>query len=261
MLSNAAVCEDDCHHFYCSLPPPLICGKEILMLLPRPLYPGRLIQRYKRFLADVELENGTRVTAHCPNSGSMKGCAIPGSPVLLSLSENPNRLHKYTWELVFVEGNWVGINTGLPNHLVREGIENGIITELQGFTTIRPEVKYGEKSRIDLLLVTPSGPCYVEVKNVTLVEGNTALFPDSVTTRGQKHLRELMMVVRRGERGVIFFVVQRGDGESVSPADTIDAEYGRLLRLAIESGVESLAYQASVTPKEILLTHRVPVII
>jgi sugar fermentation stimulation protein A len=229
------------------------------MLLPRPLYPGRLIRRYQRFIADVELDNGTHVTAHCPNSGSMKGCAAPGSPVLLSVSENPKRRFKYTWELVFAEGNWVGINTGLPNRLVREGIEKDIITELRGYPTIRPEVRYGEKSRIDLLLVAPSGLCYVEVKNVTLVEGKTALFPDAVTTRGQKHLRELMAVVRRGERGVIFFVVQRGDGVSVAPADNIDAEYGRLLRLATESGVEVLAYQARITPEEILLTHRVPV--
>lgn len=158
------------------------------------------------------------------------------------------------------EGNWVGINTGLPNRLVREGIENGVIRELQGYPLIRPEVRYGEeRSRIDLLLEGTSGLCYVEVKNVTLVEGRLALFPDAVTTRGQKHLRELMEVVRQGERGVIFFVVQRADGEEVAPDDAIDPEYGRLLRLAAANGVEVLAYRASVSPKEVLLTHRLPV--
>jgi sugar fermentation stimulation protein A len=232
------------------------------MLLPRPLYPGSLVRRYQRFLADVELADGSIVTAHCPNSGSMKGCSLPGSPVLLSLSGKPGRKLKYTWELVMAEGNWVGINTCLPNRLVREGIERAVINELQGYTSIRPEVRYGgEKSRIDLLLSGPAGLCYVEVKNVTLVEGSLALFPDAVTTRGQKHLRELMEVVRQGHRGVIFFVVQRADGEAVAPADGIDAEYGRLLRLAAANGVEVLAYRASVSPAEIVLTRCLPVIL
>jgi sugar fermentation stimulation protein A len=232
------------------------------MLLPQPLYPGRLIRRYQRFLADVELEDGSIVTAHCPNSGSMKGCNLPGSPVLLSTSDKPGRRLKYTWELVLVGGDWVGINTGLPNRLVREAVENGVIRELRGYPSIRPEVRYGEeRSRIDLLLEGPTGLCYVEVKNVTLVEGNMALFPDAVTTRGQKHLRELMEMVRQGHRGVIFFVVQRGDGESVAPADAIDPEYGRLLRLAAGKGVEILAYRANVTPAEISLTHRLPVVL
>lgn len=228
------------------------------MLLPSPLYPGRLIRRYQRFIADVELANGEIVTAHCPNSGSMKGCAAPGNRVILSLSHNPARKLKYTWELVRAEGQWVGINTALPNRLVREGIEQGVITELQGYSRIRGEVPYGEHSRIDLLLEGARGHCYVEVKNVTLVEGGVALFPDAVTTRGQKHLRELMRVVREGGRGVIFFVVQRGDGAAVAPADAIDPEYGKLLRQAVASGVEALAYQARVTPREIVLDHPLP---
>jgi sugar fermentation stimulation protein A len=239
-----------------------VCANDADMLLPQPLYPGRLIRRYQRFLADVELAGGSIVTAHCPNSGSMKGCNLPGSPVLLSISDKPGRKLKYTWELVMSGGNWVGINTGLPNRLVREGIENGVIRELQGFQSIRPEVRYGdEKSRIDLLLEGASELCYVEVKNVTLVEGSLALFPDAVTTRGQKHLRELMEMVHQGHRGVIFFVVQRADGEAVAPADVIDPEYGRLLRLAAGKGVEVLAYRASVSPTEISLTHRLPVIL
>ena len=231
------------------------------MTLSSPLIAGKLIQRYKRFLADVVLEDGNIVTVHCPNSGSMKGCAAPGSRVFLSRSTNHNRKYPLTWELVEADDCWVGINTGLPNRLTREAIENGIVTELQGYESIRPEVPYGEHSRIDLLLEGLSGRCYVEVKNVTLVDGKRALFPDAVTTRGQKHLNELMRVVQAGDRGVIFFTVQRSDGESVSPADAIDREYGRLLRLALANGVEALAYRALVTPQEIRLTERLPVII
>jgi len=226
-----------------------------------PLTAGTLIRRYKRFLADVELEDGSIVTAHCPNSGSMKGCALTGSPVFLSRSSNPNRKFPCTWELVWADMHWVGINTGLPNRLVREAIEVGDVKELQGYTSIRPEVPYGDHSRIDLLLEGVQGRCFVEVKNVTLVEDGRALFPDAVTIRGQKHLRELMRVVQEGDRGVIFFTVQRGDGESVSPADAIDPEYGRLLRLALESGVEAIAYQAQVAPEEIRLIKRVPVVV
>lgn len=230
------------------------------MKLP-PLISGTLVKRYKRFLADVVLEDGSTVTVHCPNSGSMKGCATPGSPVLLSRSSNPGRKYPFTWELVLVNDFWVGINTALPNRLVHEAISNGAAAELHGYTSIRPEVPYGEHSRIDLLLEGPAGRCFVEVKNVTLVENNRALFPDAVTTRGQKHLNELMRVVREGDRGVIFFTVQRGDGESVSPADCIDPEYGRLLRLAVSNGVEAIAYQASVAPEEIFLTRRLPVVV
>ncbi|HEY6008056.1 MAG TPA: DNA/RNA nuclease SfsA [Geobacteraceae bacterium] len=232
------------------------------MHLPVPLYPGRLIRRYQRFLADVELESGHIVVAHCPNSGSMKGCNAPGSQVLLSRSLNPNRKLPFTWELVLVGGFWVGINTQLPNRLVREAIENGTIPELMGYDDLRSEVPYGsERSRIDLLLERPDERCFVEVKNVTLVAGDRALFPDAVTLRGQKHLRELMSMVQLGGRGVIFFVVQRDDGSAVAPADRIDPEYGRLLRLAVASGVEALAYRAEVTPEEVRLIERLPVLV
>jgi sugar fermentation stimulation protein A len=163
--------------------------------------------------------------------------------------------------MVESDGFWAGINTGRPNYLVREAIENGTAVELQGYETIRPEVAYGEHSRIDLLLESSGKRCFVEVKNVTLVENGLALFPDAVTTRGQKHLNELMRVVREGDRGIIFFTVQRGDGTTVSPADAIDPEYGRLLRLAMKNGVEALAYRARITPQEILLTERLPIVI
>jgi len=209
----------------------------------------------------VKLEDGSIVTAHCPNSGSMKGCAAPGSRACLSISVNTKRKLPYTWELVESDGGWIGINTGLSNYLVREAIESAVVKELQGFPVIRPEVPYGSNSRIDLLLESEAGLCYVEVKNVTLADGRHALFPDAVTTRGQKHLHELMQVVRAGHRGVIFFAVQRGDVDSVSPADHIDPEYGRLLRLACENGVEPLAYQGEIGTEEIRLVRRLPVIL
>jgi len=166
-----------------------------------------------------------------------------------------------TWELVESKGVWVGVNTLFPNRLAREAIERGAIAELQGYDIIRSEVPYGERSRIDLLLKGSRGRCFVEVKNVTLVENGRALFPDAVTTRGQKHLRQLAKVVEKGERGVIFFVIQHGSAKALSPADDIDPEYGRLLRLALKNGVEALAYQADITEKEIYLARQIPFIL
>ncbi len=231
------------------------------MILP-PLFPGKLVKRYKRFLADIELADGSIITAHCPNSGSMLGCNLPGSPVMVSVSRNPNRKLAHTWELVQVNGFWVGLNTMLPNRLAEEAILDGIITELQGFERLRREVPYGsERSRIDILLEGEKGRCYVEVKNVTLVQDGLALFPDAITERGQKHLRELMEVVRNGDRGVLLFTVQRGDGSAVAPADTIDPVYGKLLRVAVKNGVEALAYRAEVRPEQIRLTERLPIVL
>jgi sugar fermentation stimulation protein A len=229
------------------------------MNFPFPLIPGTLIQRYKRFLADVRLDSGEIVTAHCANTGSMTGCNIPGSPVLLSASDRPGRKYPFTWELVHVDGGWVGINTAYPNRLVEEAVHAGTVAELQGYASLRREVPYGGNSRIDLLLEGSSGCCYVEVKNVTLVEGGRALFPDAVTLRGQKHLRELEEVVRNGSRGIIFFVVQRGDADVVAPADCIDPHYGELLRRAVSFGVEALAYRALVTPETIVIKERLQV--
>lgn len=229
------------------------------MKLPPHLATGVLIRRYQRFLADITLDSGEIITVHCPNSGSMAGCAVPGSPVLLSRSDRPGRTYPYTWELVQVHGCWIGINTGITPALVREGIESGVVAELQGYETIRPEVKRGN-SRLDLFLSGGPCPCWVEVKNVTLTEERRAIFPDSVTERGQKHLLELMEVVRSGERGVIFFTVQRGDCDAMSPADHIDPRYGSLLREAVAAGVEALAYQAEVSPSGVTLARRLPII-
>lgn len=217
---------------------------------------GTLLRRYKRFLADVELDDGTRLTAACPNTGSMLGCCTPGSRVWLSASDSPTRKYRHTWELVEVGGVLVGINTMLPNRLVREAIAQGVITELDGYSSVRGEVPFGaERSRIDLLLQDPArADCYVEVKNVTAaVAQGIALFPDAVSARGAKHLRELMRLIADGRRAVLVYCVQRGDVSEVRPADAIDPLYGRTLREALAAGVEVLAYRAQITSEAINL--------
>jgi sugar fermentation stimulation protein A len=233
---------------------------------PAPLVEGRLLRRYKRFLADVELAAGGTVTAACPNTGSMLGCCEPGSRVWLSESDSPTRKYRHTWELVEAgapgRGVLVGINTGLPNRLVAEAIEAGTIGELSGYGAIRREVPFGEeRSRIDLLLEAPGRePCYVEVKNVTAaVSGGVALFPDAVSERGTRHLRELVRLRGRGLRPVLVFCVQRGDVEEVRPADAIDPLYGRTLREAVAAGVEVMAWRARVSERSIALHRRVAV--
>jgi len=228
-----------------------------------PLVEGLLLRRYQRFLADVELTDGRIVTAHTPNTGSMAGCCTPGSRVWLKSTGNLARKYPLSWELVETgQGVLVGINTGLSNHLVQEGIERRVVAELQGYQTIRREVRYGEEnSRIDLLLEGgPGGSCYVEVKNVTLVEDGIALFPDAVSTRGTKHLRELAAMAGRGFRAVIFFCVQRNDACEVRPADRIDPLYGRTLREVLAQGVESLAYGAQVSLDAVMLDRPLPVV-
>ncbi|MDI3325901.1 DNA/RNA nuclease SfsA [Pontibacterium granulatum] len=223
---------------------------------------GRLIKRYKRFLADVELADGSQVTAHCPNTGSMKHCAEPGSRVWLQDSGNPKRKYPLGWELVEVDQQYLCcINTGRANHLIREGIENGVISELQGYDSIRAEVKYGENSRIDLLLEGEGKPLtYVEIKNLTLLEDEGwGSFPDAVTTRGAKHLRELMAMVEQGHRAVLLFCVPHEGIEKARPADQIDPKYGQLLREAAAAGVEVLAYGARLSPSEVRISHPVPV--
>jgi sugar fermentation stimulation protein A len=221
------------------------------MKLPETLTEGRLIRRYKRFLADVLLSDGTTVTAHCPNTGSMLGCQPDNARVWLSHSTNPKRKLKYTWELVeTTPGIFACVNTGRPNAQARAAIEQGTVAELSGYSNCRAEVKYGdEKSRIDLLLSGHSDrpDAWVEVKNVTLAEGRQGFFPDAVTTRGQKHLRELMAQAAAGDRAVLFFVVNHTGIDVVSPADHIDPQYGQLLRQAQAAGVEVIAYRAGLS--------------
>ena len=230
-----------------------------------PLQPATLIRRYKRFLADVRLPNGEEITVHTPNTGAMTGCAEPGSTVFLRDTDNPKRKYRYSWEMTENrQGVMVGVHTGITNQLVREAIEGGVVAELQGYETIRQEVKYGEEgSRIDLLLEghADGRDCYVEIKNVTTCdEAGLGYFPDAVSARASKHLRELMGVVERGGRGVIFFCVQRGDVQGVRPADEIDPLYGETLRRALAAGVEALACRALVGPDAVTLETPIPLI-
>ena len=228
------------------------------MRFPAPLIPGTLIQRYKRFLADVRLDDGTLVTAHCTNTGSMQGCNAPGSRVYLSEQHGKNRKLPFTWELIRVGRTLVGINTLAANRLAREGIETGLVRELQGYESLRAEVPTRPGARLDFLLENPAQQCYVEVKNVTLVVDRVAAFPDSVSERGTKHLKELIRLRRRGHRAVLLFVIQRGGCPSFRPADEIDPEYGRWLRRSARAGVEIYPYRANVTVRGIALSEAVP---
>ena len=233
------------------------------MEFARPLEPGSLVRRYKRFLADVEMDGGDRLTCHCPNTGSMMGCAEPGSKVWLSHSDNPNRKYAHTWELVEAEpGVVVGINTGLANRLVAEALDQGLIPELAGFTDRRAEARVpGLPMRADFRLDGGAGaPCTVEVKNVTAAaQAGTALFPDAVSERGRRHLEVLSALVASGERAALVYCVQRGDVGEVRPADEIDPAYGRALRAAIAAGVEVYAVGAEPRADGISLDRRVRV--
>lgn len=238
------------------------------LFLPYPtaLVPGRLLRRYKRFMVDVELSDGTTVTAHTPNTGRMLGCSAPGSPVYLSRSQNPKRKLPYTLEIVdagpalSTPTLLVGINTLLPNRLFHLAAQRGLLAPLRTYTEARREVALASGSRIDLLLSDPeAGRCYVEIKNVTLVQQAVARFPDAVTARGLKHLRELERLVSAGHRACLLFAVQRRDAERVGPADAIDPEYGAGLRHALEHGVEALAYRLDVSPDGVGLGPPLPV--
>lgn len=225
-----------------------------------------LLRRYKRFLADVRLPDGSELTLHCPNTGSMKNCVLPETPCWYSVSVNPKRKYANTLEIVTTPGGHLaGINTGRANRLVRDAILNGTIQELQGYSLIRQEVTYGqEKSRIDFLLTGAADDprdCYVEVKSVTLMEApGQGLFPDAVSSRGSKHLRELVQMVQQGHRAVLFYCVQHTGIKWVEPADAIDPVYGEHLRKAIAAGVEVMAWQAQLVPDagEIALVRQLP---
>lgn len=218
-----------------------------------PLISGKLVKRYKRFMADVTLENGDIVTAHCANTGAMIGVQEPGSEVWLSPARNPNRKLKYTWELVRVGDGLVGINTAHPNTIVAEAIESGEIPELAGYGAIRREVKYGENSRIDILLSGEGKPdCYVEIKNVHLMRNRgVAEFPDSVSTRAAKHQNELKNMVQQGARAMTVYLCQREDCDTFRLADDIDPNYAEAVGIAKKHGVETVCYNCVLTSKSI----------
>jgi len=229
------------------------------------LVPGKLIRRYKRFLADVYLSDGELLTVHCPNTGSMKNCVEEGAAVWLSRSSNPKRKYAYTWEYIQTRlGHYIGIHSAQANRLVKEGIERGIVGELAHYPTLQSEVKYGsENSRIDFLLTAEGIPdCYVEVKSVTLLEvpfsKGIGYFPDAVSERGSKHLRELAEMAKQGKRAVLLFCVQHSGIRRVRVADHIDVNYGKALRDAVSHGVEILAYKTRFNHLQTRLWKPVP---
>ncbi|MEO0412630.1 MAG: DNA/RNA nuclease SfsA [Pseudomonadota bacterium] len=232
------------------------------MEFPEPLIRAALIKRYKRFLADVRLESGEVATAHVANSGRMTGVSDPGSTVWLLPNRSKTAKLKYRWELIEADGGLVGVNTGRPNALVEEAIGNGTIAPLQGYESLRREVKYGENSRIDILLEgrkDSAAAAYVEVKNVHMREGDKATFPDAVTARGLKHLKEMTQMVRSGHRAVMIYCIQRTDCTSFDSDDAVDPAYGVGLRQAIEDGVEAYAYACEVTLTGIRITSALPI--
>lgn len=223
---------------------------------------GRLIRRYKRFLCDVVLDDGSEVIAHCTNSGSMLSCIEEGAEVWLSPADDPKRKTRFTWEMILIHGNWIGINTLHPNALAYQWVGEGMIPGLEGLSGLKREVKW-EDSRFDLfgeemVFGGQTRGCFIEVKNVSLREGNIARFPDSVTTRGRKHLKTLIRVKHAGMRAVMLYVVQRTDVTHFGPARNIDPEYAIALDEAVDKGVEIFVAQAKVSPQGITFLRMLP---
>lgn len=231
------------------------------MQWPGPVIEVKLIKRYKRFLADFLLSDGTKVTGHCANTGSMKTCMADHAPCWITFHDDPKRKLKYSWQAIRLDDGWVGINTSLANHLVREAIESGVLQEFSAYTSIKPEQKYGENSRIDLLLKGDELPdCYVEVKNVTLLMSEGVVgFPDAVTQRGTKHLGEMEHLVRSGKRAILCYCVQRTSAARVMPAEDYDPTYAAALRSAVASGVEVVALRAEMSKEGVYLKDRLPI--
>lgn len=232
------------------------------MDFPDPLLRGTLIKRYKRFMADVMLDSGDTVTAHCANTGAMLGVQDPESEVWLSPARNPDRKLKFTWEMIRIGDGLVGINTAHPNKIVAEAIEAGNIPELSGYEDLRREVKYGSNSRIDILLSAHGKPdCYVEIKNVHLMrDAGVAEFPDSVSTRAAKHQGELANMVEQGARAVTVYLCQREDCDSFRLADDIDPDYAVASKDARQRGVEAICYACDLTPESITVSRRLQII-
>jgi sugar fermentation stimulation protein A len=214
-----------------------------------PLHSGILVKRYKRFFADIQLDTGELITAHCPNTGPMTGVCQIGAPVQVSFHDNPKRKLAYTWEMIQIDSVWIGINTALPNKLIKIALEQHLLPELGAYATIRSEVVYGQdqRSRIDFLLTAGDQNIYLEVKNTTWSIDDIAVFPDTETTRGQKHLRELIDVMP-ASRAVMLYLINRGDKAKFSPGDTTDPLYGQLLRTAVAKGLQVLPCRFEVSP-------------
>lgn len=228
------------------------------MKFPTLLIQGHLIKRYKRFLADIELPGGDTITAHCPNTGTMLSCSTPGAPVALSISDNPKRKYPHTLEMVQENSIWIGVNTARTNGLVANAILDGTITEFGKVDSIKREVKTSDHTRLDLKLFCGIEEIYIEVKNCSLAENGCAMFPDAVTTRGTKHLNELIRLNDEGKQSCIFFLVQRMDADRFAPASHIDSIYAKTLKEAEAKGVRVLAYQAEVSPSAIEVRRSLP---
>ncbi len=229
-----------------------------IMQFSPPFETVTLRRRYKRFLADVERRDGTALTVHCPNTGTMLSCSAPGSPAAISVAANPDRKYPHTLEMVMANDIWIGVNTSRTNSLVAEAILGG---QIDGFTKsaiVTREVKVADNCRLDLRISDLAGDTWMEIKNCSLAEDRCALFPDAVSLRGQKHLRELTHLAKDGQQAAIFFLVQRTDVDVFRPADRIDPVYGQLLRQAAQAGVTVLAYTAAVSPAGIAVTNRLP---
>lgn len=226
---------------------------------PEPRVLATFLGRRQRFLADVRLADGTEVVAHCPNTGSMKGCLFPGNRALLTYHPDPHRKLAWTWRAIEGPAGWIGLDTGLPPRLVAAALGAGLLPALAAFPTVRYEVRMGERSRVDLVLAGPSGRVWVEVKNVSLVEGAVARFPDAVTGRGLKHLHELTAKVREGDGAAMVYVVQRQDAHSFEPAADLDPAYARGLSDAMGAGVLAFALAARVSPEGVEATGLLPV--
>jgi len=227
------------------------------MKFDTPLIHGTLIKRYKRFLSDIRLGDGSIVIAHCTNSGSMKTCIEEGAEVYLSPAKDPKRKTRFTWEMIKLNNSWVGINTLHPNQIVYDAIVNGQINQLKGYTHVQREVKLGN-SRIDIMAQNKSETCFIEVKNVTMKDGKYARFPDAVTKRGKKHLEELIQLKKEGIRAVMVFIIQRTDVSIFTPAHTIDSDYAKTLKKAYNCGVEIIPLQVKVSPQELIIHQELP---
>lgn len=228
------------------------------MLLPTTRQTATLIKRYKRFLADVRLQDGNELTVHGPNPGAMLGCSTPGSPVVISRADNPRRKYAWTLEMVQEHGVWIGVHTGRTNGLVHEALKNGVITDFGRIDAIQPEVVVSDKSRLDFRLETEHGPAYLEVKNCSLAQEHIAYFPDAVTSRGARHLHELAQLAGEGYDAAVLFCIERADASICKPAAHIDPVYAETMARALAQGVRALAWQAEVSPREIVIRRSLP---
>lgn len=233
------------------------------MRFPTPLVPARLIRRYKRFFADFLLQDGREVTAHCPNTGPMTGLVKPGLRCWLEPNDDPKKKLRYGWRLVdWEDGHFAGVDTSVPNRLIRAALQARAVPELAAYTHVRPEMRYGESSRIDFFLQEAGLPdAYIEVKSVTLLRTDRlGEFPDTVTTRGTKHMRELAQIACKGARACVFFLAQRTDCDRVGVAADLDPTYADAVKVAQDAGVEILAYDCAISPQEISLGRRLKIV-